>query len=65
MVLSLSACGAQKEVPDVTGKSFSEATATLSKAGFSYDAKDGTGGIGFDGTTVTGQDPKGAPRPMI
>lgn len=61
MVLSLSACGAQKEVPDVTGKSFSDAAATLSKAGFTYDAKDGTGGIGFDGT-VTGQDPKGGTK---
>lgn len=61
MVLSLSACGAQKEVPDVSGKSFSDAAATLSKAGFTYDAKDRTGGIAFDGT-VTGQDPKGGTR---
>ena len=61
MVLSLSACDTQKEVPDVTGKSFSEATATLSKAGFTYDAKDGTDRIAFDGT-VTGQDPKGSTK---
>lgn len=61
MVLSLSACDTQKEVPDVTGKSFSEATATLSKAGFTYDAKDGTDRIAFDGT-VTGQDPKGGTK---
>ena len=61
LVLSLSACDSQKEVPDVTGKSFSEATATLSKAGFTYDAKDGTDRIAFDGT-VTGQDPKGGTK---
>lgn len=61
LVLSLSACDTQKEVPDVTGKSFSEATATLSKAGFTYDAKDGTDRIAFDGT-VTGQDPKGGTK---
>ena len=61
MVLSLSACDTQKEVPDVTGKSFSEATATLSKVGFTYDAKDGTDRIAFDGT-VTGQDPKGGTK---
>ena len=61
MVLSLSACDTQKEVPDVTGKSFSEATATLSKEGFTYDAKDGTDRIAFDGT-VTGQDPKGGTK---
>lgn len=61
MVLSLSACDTQKEVPDVTGKSFSDATATLSKAGFTYDAKDGTDRIAFDGT-VTGQDPKGGTK---
>lgn len=61
MVLSLSACDSQKEVPDVTGKSFSDATATLSKAGFTYDAKDGTDRIAFDGT-VTGQDPKGGTK---
>ena len=61
LVLSLSACDSQKEVPDVTGKSFSDATATLSKAGFTYDAKDGTDRIAFDGT-VTGQDPKGGTK---
>lgn len=61
MMLSLSACGTQKEVPDVTGRGFSDATATLSKAGFTYEAKDGTGRIAFDGT-VTGQDPKGGTK---
>ncbi|WP_158336152.1 PASTA domain-containing protein [Bifidobacterium actinocoloniiforme] len=61
MILGLSGCGAQKTVPDVTGKNFTEATSALAKEGFAYEAQDGSGQPAVDGT-VTEQDPKGGTK---
>lgn len=58
--LTLSACEKEKiNVPDVTGKTLSEAKKTLTDEGFLYDAKDANGVLILTGGEVVSQDPRG------